>query len=98
MIVIYLKLLLVIYITNLYWRKIPKFYSVRRRNSGTKTPTSLHEKTLFQRGPIFCVDVHMELTTPACMRPPKPGPFSLLVYVIHCKWMVNTTLHAIRLK
>jgi len=29
--------LLVIYITNLYWRKISTFYSVQRWNSGTKT-------------------------------------------------------------
>jgi len=36
MTVIYLKLLLVIYITNLYLRKISTFYSVQRRNSGTK--------------------------------------------------------------
>jgi len=34
MIVIYLKLLLVIYITNLHWQKISTFYSVQRRNSG----------------------------------------------------------------
>src|SRR6218665_214190 len=36
MIVIYLKLLLVIYITNLYCRQISIFYSVQRRNSGSK--------------------------------------------------------------
>jgi len=38
MIVIYFKLLLVIYITNLYWRdnNISTLYSVQRRNSGTK--------------------------------------------------------------
>jgi len=38
MIVIYLKLLLAIYITNLYWPKLSTFYSVQfqRRNSGTK--------------------------------------------------------------
>jgi len=36
MIVIYLKLILVIYITNLYHRKISTFYSVQRWNFGKK--------------------------------------------------------------
>jgi len=42
---------------------------VQKRYSGTKTPTSWHEKTLCQRGLIFWVDVHTELTPPpsACV-------------------------------
>jgi len=36
MIAIYLELLLVIYIANLYRRKISTFYYVQRRNSGKK--------------------------------------------------------------
>src|SRR6218665_3671359 len=36
--------LLAIYITNLYCRKFSTFYSAERRNSGKKTPISLHEK------------------------------------------------------
>ena len=33
MLVIYLKLLVEIYVNNLYWRKISTFYSIKRRNS-----------------------------------------------------------------
>src|SRR6218665_2011048 len=76
MIVIYLKLLLIIYITKLYHRKISTFYTVQRRNFGKKTPISLYEKKTGWRQwtlvLIFCVDVHMGLDpSPVHMRPPE---------------------------
>src|SRR6218665_1024395 len=69
MIVIYLTVLLVIYITNLCRRKIFTCYSVQRRNSGKKRRQLLcmrrrqddvtsRQWTLIL---IFCVDVHMGL-------------------------------------
>src|SRR6218665_916018 len=83
MIVIYLnyRILLVIYITNLYRRKISTFILSKDEILVKKTPTSLHEKktvccqwTLIL---IFCVDVHMGLDPPpppVHMRPPEPDP------------------------
>src|SRR6218665_979483 len=67
MIVIYLnyRILLVIYITNLYRRKISTFFLSKDEILVKKTPTSLHEKKTVCRQwtliLIFCVDVHMEL-------------------------------------
>ena len=56
--------LLVIYSTNLYRRKIYTFSSIQRRNFGRKPPASLHERKTGWRqwALIFCVDVHLELT------------------------------------
>ena len=55
--------LLVIYITNLYRRKMSTFYFVHKGEILVKkTPTSLHEKTGWRQWTlilIFCVDVHM---------------------------------------
>jgi len=63
MIVISLKLLLIIYITNLYRRKISTIYSVQRRNSGKKDANFFAWKedrmTSVDSILIFGVDVHM---------------------------------------
>jgi len=50
--------LVVIYITNLYRRKVSTFYSAERRNSGKRTPTSLHEKkTAWHQWTLFLIFV-----------------------------------------
>ena len=103
MIVIYLKPVpFVIFITNLYRRKIFTFYSAQRRNSGKKRRqlicmredrmTSVDHWTLIL---IFCVDVHMLLdpSPHVHMRPPDPLPPPCGRH----KWMALTEL-AIRLR
>src|SRR6218665_3850021 len=61
-------MLLVIYITNLYRRKISTFFLSKDEILVKKTPTSLHEKKTVCRQwtliLIFCVDVHMGLDPP----------------------------------
>jgi len=51
-------------------------FSIERRNSGKKIPTSLQETKAgwCWSALIFCVDVHLKLT-PVRMRPPEPDPF-----------------------
>src|SRR6218665_1567760 len=87
MIIIYLFKLLVIYITNLYRRKISTFFLSKDKILVKKTPTTLHEKKTVCRQwtpiLIFCVDVHMGLDSPVHMRPPEPDPSPLHVDVIN---------------
>src|SRR6218665_566829 len=71
-------MLLVIYITNLYRRKISTFFLSKDEILVKKTPTFVHEKKTVCRQwtliLIFCVDVHMGLDPPppVHMRPPEP--------------------------
>src|SRR6218665_578003 len=76
------------------------WYTVQKRNSGPKTPTSLHEKRTgwCQWALSFCVDVDMQLTPSlACMRPPEPDPSPLGVDVIN-GWPLTSLCHRLRTK
>ena len=73
--------LLIIFITNLYRRKISIFYSVQRRNSGKNTSTSSHEKKTFRMTSVdsnfnfLCGRPHGACPPPPVhMRPPEPDP------------------------
>jgi len=89
MIVIYLRLLLIIYITNLNWWKICPFYSVQRRNSGTKNAHFFGWENIMSVGSNFlCGHSHGADPSPVRIRPLSLTPFSFHVCVIN-GWSLN---------